>query len=417
MNHAHIIGAGLAGLAAALTLADRNYRVHLYEAGPQAGGRCRSYHDKTLDCLVDNGNHLLLSGNHAAMSFLDQVGGRAHLTGPGKPEFPFRDLATNETWLVRPNLGRIPWWLFARDRKVPGATLSEFLPLLSMHRAPANATVEDCLKPGELRRRLLDPLAIAALNTLPEAGSARLLGAVVRESLAKGGAACIPLWPHHGLSAAFIDPALARLRLQGADIRLSHRIAAITIGSHRATSLTGPEGTIQIEPRDLIVLAVPPPIAAGLIPGLVVPDQFEAILNLHYRADAPSGFVGLIGGTAEWVFAKQGHVSVTISAGNRLVDEDPASLATRIWPEVCAALNFGARPLPAWRVVKEKRATFAATPEQELTRPAADLGLTNMALAGDLTRTGLPATIEGAIRSGRTAANLLLTSSRTTHAA
>ena len=99
------------------------------------------------------------------------------------------------------------------------------------------------------------------------------------------------------------------------------------------------------------------------------------------------------------------------------VDEDPESLATRVWPEVCAALNFGPRPLPIWRVVKEKRATFAATPEQESKRPGADLGLTNMALAGDFTRTGLPATIEGAIRSGRTAANLLLTSSRTTHAA
>ena len=417
MNHAHIIGAGLSGLSAALTLADHGYRVHLYESGPQAGGRCRSYYDKTLDCLVDNGNHLLLSGNQSAMEFLDQVGGRNHLTGPGRPEFPFRDLATGETWNVRPNLGRIPWWLFAQDRKVPRAKLAEFLPLLTMYKAAPTATVEDILKPGELRRRLLDPLAIAALNTMPEAGSARLLGAVIHESLAKGGAACIPLWPHHGLSSAFIDPALARLTLKGATLHLSHRIAAITTDGQRVTALQGPDGPIPLEAGDLAVLAVPPSIAAGLLPGLTVPDQFEAILNIHYRADAPSGFVGLIGGTAEWVFAKQGHVSVTISAGNRFVDEDPESLATRVWPEVCAALNFGPRPLPIWRVVKEKRATFAATPQQEQRRPGADLGLANMALAGDFTATGLPATIEGAIRSGRTAAKFLLTSHRTVHAA
>jgi len=417
MNHAHIIGAGLAGLSAALTLADRGYRVRLYESGPQAGGRCRSYHDKTLNCLIDNGNHLLLSGNHAAMRFLDQVGGRAHLTGPGKPEFPFRDLATGESWIVRPNLGRIPWWLFSKTRKVPGATLAEFLPLLTMHRAPRDATVAQWLKPGELRRRLLDPLAIAALNTMPEAGSARLLGAVVRETLAKGGAACIPLWPHHGLSAAFIDPALAWLRLKGADIALGTRIAALTIEAGRVTSLAGPDGPIAVEPQDLVILAVPPPVAATLLPTLTVPDQFEAILNIHYLADAPSGFVGLVNSTAEWVFAKQGHVSVTISAGNRFVDEDPEILAARVWPEVCAALGFGARPMPVWRVVKEKRATFAATPAQEKRRPAADLGLINMALAGDYTATGLPATIEGAIRSGCTAANLLLTPNRTCHAA
>lgn len=412
MKNVHIIGAGLAGLAAALEFANAGYRVRLYEAGPQAGGRCRSYFDPMLGCLVDNGNHLLLSGNHAAMRFLDQVGGRAQLTGPGKPEFPFRDLKTNESWVVRPNLGRIPWWLLARDRKVPGASLAEFLPLLSMHRAPPEATVAEWLKPGELRRRLLDPLAIAALNTMPEVGSARLLGAVVHETLAQGGAACIPLWPHHGLSAAFIDPALARLKLQGAQIFFGSRIAALTVEAGRVVSLAGSKGAIAIEADELVVMAVTAPVAASLLPGLVVPDQYEAILNIHYRAEAPSGFVGLINSTAEWVFAKQGHVSVTISAGNRYVDEDPEQLATRVWPEVCAALGFGARSMPDWRVVKEKRATFAATPAQEARRPAAGLGIVNMALAGDYTATGLPATIEGAIRSGCNAANLLLPAAR-----
>ena len=408
MNQAHIIGAGLAGLAAALTLADRGYRVHLYEAGPQAGGRCRSYHDKTLDCLVDNGNHLLLSGNHAAMRFLDRIGGRAHLTGPGKPEFPFRDLATGETWTVRPNLGRIPWWLFARDRKVPGARLAEFLPLLAMHRAPPAATVASWLKPGELRRRLLDPLAIAALNTMPEEGSARLLGAVVNETLAKGGSACIPLWPNHGLSAALIDPALEALRAKHAVINCGHRISSLTIADGRLTALGAPDRAIPIPAGDVAVLAVPPSVAAQLVPGLEAPDQFEAIINIHYRAEAPSGIVGLIGGTAEWVFAKAGHVSVTISAGNRFLAESPEVLAVRVWPEVCAALGFGLRPQPLWRVLIEKRATFKATEAQEKRRPAADLGLANITLAGDWTRTGLPATIEGAIRSGCTAASLLL---------
>jgi hydroxysqualene dehydroxylase len=408
MKHAHIIGAGLAGISAALELANTGYRVRLYESGPQAGGRCRSYFDKYLDCLVDNGNHLLLSGNHAAMRFLDMVGGRQHLTGPHKPEFPFTDLQSGERWVVRPNLGKLPWWLFAKDRQVPGAKLSEFLPLLNMHKAPPSATVDQWLKPGELKRRLLDPLAIAALNTMPDQGSARLLGAVVKETLAEGGAACIPLWPHHGLSTAFIDPALARLQLQGGRLLFGHRISVIEQQQGRVTSLTGPEGPIGLEPDDVVILATTAPVAASLLPGLSVPDQFEAILNIHYRAEAPSGFVGLINSTAEWAFAKQGHVSVTISAGNRYVDEDPEQLATRVWPEVCAALQFGARAMPEWRVVKEKRATFAATPQQEARRPGAYVGLANLALAGDYTATGLPATIEGAIRSGCTAAKLVM---------
>ncbi len=129
-------------------------------------------------------------------------------------------------------------------------------------------------------------------------------------------------------------------------------------------------------------------------------------MNLHYRMTAPpgaAGFVGLLGGTAEWVFVKPGVVSVTISAANRLVDRPASDLAATVWPEVCAALGI-AQPMPAWRVVKEKRATFAATPRENRKRPGARTGLANLALAGDWTDTGLPATIEGAIRSGQTAA-------------
>ena len=86
-----------------------------------------------------------------------------------------------------------------------------------------------------------------------------------------------------------------------------------------------------------MVLAVPPPVAADLLPGLTVPDAFQAIVNLHFRVDAapgPAGFVGLVGGTAEWVFVKRGVVSVTISAANRLADDPAEALAARVWPEV-----------------------------------------------------------------------------------
>ncbi len=141
-----------------------------------------------------------------------------------------------------------------------------------------------------------------------------------------------------------------------------------------------------------------------------MPEQFEAILNVHFRTDADpgrAGFVGLIGGTAEWVFVKPGVVSVTVSAANHLVDLPAEAIAERVWPDARAALGLAA-PMPPVRVVKERRATFAATPAQERLRPGARTGLANCALAGDWTATGLPATIEGAIRSGRQAAKVLL---------
>jgi hypothetical protein len=165
-----------------------------------------------------------------------------------------------------------------------------------------------------------------------------------------------------------------------------------------------------LERDDAMVLAVPPWIAVDLLPGVTAPDAFESILNIHFRIAADpgeAGFIGVIGGTAEWIFVKNEVVSVTVSAANHLVDLPAEDITASVWPEVRAALAL-AEAMPPARVVKEKRATFAATAAQERRRPGARTHLANLVLAGDWTATGLPATIEGAIRSGRAAAQALL---------
>ena len=399
----------MAGLAAALALADAGWAVSLYEASPAAGGRCRSYHDKELGCRIDNGNHLWLSGNRAITGFLRRVGASDRKAGPREAMFPFFDLATGKGWTVRPNAGRLPWWVLSPSRRVPGAGLREYAGLLGLLRAGACTTVAEVLPQGALYRKLLEPLVIAALNTAPTRGSARLMAAVVRETLAKGGAACIPAYPSEGLSATFVDPALTALQQTGADVQVGRRITELIVTGGRLEALATPDGPIPLAPGDAAVLAVPGQVAQTLLPGLTAPDSFEAIVNLHYRVSidpGAAGFVGLLGGTAEWVFVKPGVVSVTVSAANRLLDRSASDLAATVWPELCAALGI-AQPQPPSRVVKERRATFAATPEEDRKRPAARTSLANVALAGDWTNTGLPATIEGAIRSGHTAAAVL----------
>lgn len=418
MRQVHVIGAGLAGLSAALSLSAAGCGVTLYEASPAAGGRCRSYDDRELGIRIDNGNHLLLSGNKDAFAYIAEIGSIALFDGPALPVFPFMDIKSGERWQVRPNLGRIPWWIFARGRRVPDTRLSDYMQVRAIAKIRDDRLVTDAMRRGKLYWRLVEPLAVAALNTRPQAGLARLLGAVLRETLLKGGRACIPRFPADGLSEALIDPAIAKLRERGADVRFNSRVHTIRVDAGRVSSIWTPAGQIDIGPEDAVVLAVPPWAATDLLPSLTVPNQFEAILNLHYKLEpdpegplAETGFLGVLSGTAQWIFAKKGHISVTVSAANEMVDDSADELAAVVWLDVRDALNLPLemnREIPPYRVVKEKRATFAATPLQERRRPDARSALSNLTLAGDWTNTGLPATIEGAIRSGRTAARIVL---------
>ncbi|MDA8050622.1 MAG: hydroxysqualene dehydroxylase HpnE [Rhodospirillales bacterium] len=412
-RRAHVVGAGLAGLSAAVALAGCGWRVALCEAGPAAGGRCRSYFDRALGCRIDNGNHLLLAGNSAAIEYLETTGARATLTGPGRALFPFFDLTNDERWVLAPNPGPLPFWIFCPSRRVPGTRGRDYWALRRFFRASPEATVADMVPDGPLYRRLVVPLSVASLNTRPEQGSARLFGRVLEESLAQGGAACVPLYPRTGLSETFVDPALAWLAGRGAEVRFGRRIAALETADGRIAALVAADGErIAAQPGEAVVLAVPAPIAADLLPGLVVPDAFEAILNLHFRvhvAPGPAGFIALLGGLAEWVFVKPEVVSVTVSAATRLMERPADALAAEIWPEVCRALDLSGvqgEAMPSVRVVKERRATIAATPAEERIRPGARTAFANLALAGDWTATGLPGTIEGAIRSGRIAADI-----------
>ena len=407
----HVIGAGLAGLSAAMALVEGGRAVTLHESGPAAGGRCRSYFDRELGCRIDNGNHLLLSGNAAAMRYLDRIGARDSMVGPAAPVFPFIDRADGTRWVLRLDAGRLPFWIFDRRRRVPGTGWRDYLALLRLR--GAQGTVAEALAgAGPIYRRLLEPLAIAALNTAPDEGLASLMQAVVAQTLAAGGAACRPLVPREGLSESFIDPAISWLRARGAELRFGRRMQALEQTNGNITVLQCADGPVPLGPHDGVVVAVPAPVAAGLLPGLAVPDAFESILNLHYMADVPAGeapFVGVVGGVAEWVFIKPGIVSVTISAANRLADVPVETLAAQVWPDVRAACPMLPEAMPGFRVVREKRATFAATAAQQKRRPAVDgAGLANLVLAGDWTATGLPATIEGSIRSGERAASFLL---------
>ena len=402
----HVVGAGMAGLACAVQGRAMGLRVIVHEAAGQAGGRCRSFHDSALDRTIDNGNHLLLSGNPFVHAFLNRIGAADRLIAPQRSGFPMVDLESGERWCIRPNAGRIPWWLLVPSRGVPGCRLSDFTAALRLARAGPEATVSETLAgvSDAAIRRFWEPFAVAVLNADLQEGMAALLWPVLRETFGRGGAACRPRIAKHGLSAALVDPAVGWLRREGCEVRLRARVAGLDFDESRVVAMGGES---PLGNGDIVVLAVPPQVAVRLVPGLTVPTESRSIVNLHYRIDshaAVPAMVGIVGGTAQWVFHRDDVASVTISAGESVLDVPSDALLECVWPEVRRSLELTDDLPRAGRVIREKRATFAQTPSQVRLRPQTHTQWENLFLAGDWTATGLPATIEGAVRSGVRAA-------------
>ncbi len=404
----HVVGAGVAGLAAAVALAGGGARVVVHEASPQAGGRCRSYHDPVLDRTIDNGNHLILSGNKAALSFLARTGAADRVSGPRDGTFHFVDLPAGRRWDLKLGSGRVPWWIFRDGARVPGTRPGDYLAAAALLWRPGEKTVGEAIScSGPLYERLLEPMLLACLNSAPDEASARLAAAVVRGTVAAGGANCRPLVAQDGLSEAFVHPALAYLEARGGEIRFGRKLSGIELDGRRASALRFGEERLALDGAP-VVLAVPADAAVRLVPGLDAPSEFRSIANIHFLVDDDHDLppvLGVVHGVSQWIFAFPGRVSVTISAADAYLGTPREELARTVWREVAALAGLSG-DLPPWQVVREKRATFATLPEQERRRPPARTPYDNLFLAGDWTDTGLPPTIESAVRSGDRAARL-----------
>lgn len=411
----HVVGAGIAGLSAATRLAQAGVTVSLLDGAPMAGGRCRSFHDPVLDRTVDNGTHVLLGANTAALDYVRRIGARDRLRRhPAR--YPFFDAASGRRWTIDldralPAFARIPgvglatrlnalWRLMplalrSGQRPTLGALMGEDHPLLV---------------------NLLAPFATAALNTEPGEADARLALATLARCLMHGRRGFALYTVEHSLDDAFVAPALSMLADLGARVDFGRRVDTLDAGGDRVRALTVDGARISISPGDAVILATPPKATAALLPGLDVPKRSSAIVNAHYRlrpdaaASSANGYVAVVGGTAQWVFRRGDLVSVTVSAADELARKPADAVAARLWSDVVSALDLPTTtPMPRrHRVIKERRATIAHDGDNLRARPGPHTRLSNLWLAGDWTDTGLPATIEGAVRSGDAAARLAL---------
>ncbi len=393
MHTVHIIGAGLAGLAGTIRLADAGFQVHIHEAAGVAGGRCRSYKDEILGRTLDNGNHILLGGNKHAWEYIRLIGTETHFS-MHEPEFAMVDVGTGKHFTLS-----YPFF------NSPGTHFTDYADIFRLLLASDTATVKSCFNDTALFRNFIDPFSTAVLNTSPSQASAALFRKLLMELLLSGKNAWRYYLPRHSLSEAFIDRALLHIIQHQGHVHFHQSLKELEIDNGKITGLRFAQNTIPIA-GETVILAIPHPEA--LLPGLPTPKTFNTIVNAHFLHAAPPQFTGVLGGKTQWIRSHEGILSTTTSAANALLPITEGELAALIWDEVCKALSLANTPLPPHRILREKQATFVATPENLRLRPASRTQYPNLFLAGDITATGLPGTIEGAIQSGFAAADMVL---------
>lgn len=375
----HVVGAGLAGLAAALAVARSGHSVHLYEAAPQAGGRCRSFHDPLLDRVIDNGSHLLLDVNRVALEYLKASGGLDFVHAL-PPRIHFTHVGNGHRWTASPTRLPVSAWEVLRAVWPGGGTVAQRL--------------------GSCRgfADFWQPLCLAVMNTTPADADARLFARVLRAIVLGGRAGFRGYAFPHGLSAALVDPTLARLRELGTDIHFGQRLTSIS-----QQKLTFAEVAVSLGKNDRTILALPPWALAPLLPGSGDFDT-ETITNVHFRLPHATPLphpLGLIGGTGQWLFVRGDVASVTLSAARTPPD------AAILWQEIAPVLALDI-PTPPHRVVQEKRATLRHSPATSQRRPGPTTDRDGVFLAGDWLASPWPCTMESAISSGLAAARLAL---------
>ena len=382
----HIIGAGLAGLSAAIKAVDQGQDVVLHEAAAAPGGRCFSWVDATLGAEIDIGSHILLGANRRSFDFLARIGS-LDLMAPCLKPLEMINIESSKKHV-----------LSFRRMLLP---LLHALPRLT--RTKRRSVFDGLGQSGEAWNYLWRPLCISALNTAPEDASMALFRSLLLKSLMKGPAASTPFLAKKGLSHVFIKPALKAFLAKGGVFSPRSRLQRIDFSKGRIERLSFAKQDLVLHRQDQTILALPWRNAAKLLPDFpLLPSS--PIVNVHFKTSGalalfPSnGVFGMIGGVADWAFLRNDVLSVTVSAAQNLDGCSDADIADILWRDCARALHLE-NGFVSFRVVRSKAATLLHTEQAEALRPSARQG-ENWALAGDWTKTGLPCTMESAILSG-----------------
>lgn len=424
MRSCIIIGGGIAGLASAANITKQKIKVTLLESSPKLGGRAYSFTDKKTNDILDNGQHILMGCYSDTIKFLRLIGAEDNFVyqkrltvnflksgfelfklEAGPLFYPFNlltGLLNFNAINLRDRLSLIRFMIklpFTSNQKLIKRSVREWL---IEEKQSNNATSS-----------FWEIIAIGALNTNIDKASAFMFREILMKIFFNGSFASTIIIPKYGLTESYVNDAKNYIENNGGEIRTSYPVKQFDIVNNKIIAIKTAEETIK--DFDYVISAVPFYAFNKIYPELFLDDdidlEYSSILNVHiWLKNNPLNeqFYGLINSPVHWIFNKGTHINLVISDADYLIDKSSEEIYRMCVDELINYTEIKESDILNYKVLKEKRATFIPSNKIIYSRPSSKTKISNLFLAGDWTDTGLPSTIESAVKSGRVAAELIL---------
>jgi squalene-associated FAD-dependent desaturase len=424
MKQCLIIGGGLAGLAAASILSSKNLNVTLIESSPKLGGRTYSFKDTETDTEIDNGQHIMMGCYTETLSFLKLIGVENNFEYQQNLFLKFIDRNKNQFQLNAAKtfypfnllMAILNYNVLNFSDKISFIRFLIKLPLLnknSLRKITVIEWLENENQNPKIIKSFWEILCVGALNTNSEKASALVFYDVLMQIFFKGNFASTIILPKYGLSESIINPASSFLKKNGGTIILSESVKEIVVKDLKVVSIKSDKNISNN--FDYVISAVPFYALDKIISikklNIVLELEYSTILNIHIwlqENKLQEKFYGLFDSPLHWIFVKGNHINIVISDANYLVDKSKEEIVKLVIDELVQYTTIKMEDVQQYKIIKEKRATFVPNVSTLEKRPNSKTPIKNLFLAGDWTNTGLPSTIESAIKSGRIAAELIL---------